>query len=183
MQSSGNPLELENAFKTGQGRKKQIGRSCQNSLQGDWYSNGSSWGLESWIFVHVASWSSALVLVSPQELRLNSRIQTSGELQRFICWPVMPDITREFTELSVLPILNKGLQRLVSHWESLTTEFCSPFPYQCPFSLCYSSKQTIPNSDREQLWPIQVPASRCPLLVHCSYIYLHLPVCYHTNKN
>lgn len=171
MQSSGTPLELENIFKTGQGKKKLAGRRCQNNLQADWYSNGSSSGLESWIFVHVASWSSALALISPQELSLNSRIQTSGELQRFICWLVIPDITRELTEVSVLPISNKGMQRLVSHWDVLTTEFYSPFPFPFfPLPLCYSSKQTIPNSDREQLWSIQVPAGRCPLLLHCSYI-------------
>lgn len=50
-----------------------------------------------------------------------------------------------------------------------------------PFSLCYSSKQTIPNSDGEQIWPIQAPASRCPLLLHL-FLHLHLLVCYHTNK-
>lgn len=131
------------------------------------YSNGSSSGLESWIFAHMASWHLALVLISPQEPSLNSRIQSSGELQRFVCWPVMPDITREFTEVSVLPILNTGLLRagftlIHSHHRVLLS-----LSFSVPFSLCYSSKQTIPNSDREetcdQFRSLQADAPSYPL--------------------
>lgn len=73
----------------------------------------------------------------------------------------MPDITRELTEVSVLPISDKGLLRLLSHWDILTTEFYSSFPFQglFPFAIQASKLSlTLTGSSYGQFRSLQADA-------------------------